>query len=233
MAKSSFNLERFRTSILTNGLARSNRFEVKIVPPNGMGGARSTFNSSLISLYCEQTSFPGLNIPTSSYKIFGPTYQRPKTIEYGGEGIPLTFHVDPALYIKTFFEDWMHLVVDKTNYTVNYQHVYASTVSIAQLDEQDNITYEIELLEAFPKNINLMELNNSATNQTHRLNVVFGFRYWRRVEQLNPTDVPEQVRYPQVPRRDTRLGERTNSGVSRTGSTNENPTYGTGLVTDN
>ena len=59
------------------------------------------------------------------------------------------------------------------------------SIYIRQLDEADNVTYEIELLDAFPRSMNLLELNNSAQNQTHRLNIIFAYRYWRR------TDIPQ------------------------------------------
>jgi hypothetical protein len=47
--------------------------------------------------------------------------------------------------------------------------------------------YEIELLEAFPRSMTIMDLNNSAQNQTHRLNIIFAYRYWRR------TDIPSNL----------------------------------------
>ena len=52
-------------------------------------------------------SLPPVNISTKSFKIFGPTYQRPFGAEYGGEGISFTFHVDRDMKVKTFFDDWM------------------------------------------------------------------------------------------------------------------------------
>ena len=203
MASANFSLDKFTTQIKGGGLARTNRFEVFITPPAGLGGTRSSYNSELVSLYCEQASLPSLNISSKSFKIFGPTYQRPMTSEYGGEGIALNFHVDREMKVKEFFEDWMHLIIDKNNFTVGFQKNYISTISIKQLDEEDNVNYEIELSEAFPRNLNPMELNHSSQNQTHRLNVVFAYRSWRRIEQSNPVNIPEQIQYPEVSRTDT------------------------------
>jgi hypothetical protein len=209
MANATFSLDKFRDTVLSGGLARTNRFEVKIVTPQSLSRGGSAYDPTLISLYCEQAILPGLNISSKSFKIFGPTYQRPMGIEYGGEGISLNFHVDRNMRVKTFFEDWMHTIVDKNNFTVSYQNTYATTITISQLDEQDNITYEIELLEAFPRNLNPMELNNSSQNQTHRLNVVFAYRYWRRTEGTTPTDIPEQIQFPDIAREDIRLDDPT------------------------
>lgn len=196
MAKANFNLTRFLATVGVESFARTNRFEVLIVPPPGL----SNYNyGELISLYVEQASLPLLNIQTKAVKIFGPTYQRPVTSEYGGEGISLTFHVDSSMEVRKFFEDWMHLIVDPVTFEVNYQSEYITKILIRQLDEQDNVTHEIELLEAFPRNMNLMELNNSATNQTHRLNIIFAYRYWKNPDKVNPVAIPRVVVSPQLP----------------------------------
>ena len=200
-----YSLERFRSAVLDGaGLARNNRFEVIITPPRGLSDRGP--ESELASLYVEQASVPLLNIFAKPFKIFGPTYQRPITSEYGGEGMPITFHVDRNMRIRRFFEDWMHLIVDPVRFTVGYQENYISDIFIRQLDEQNNITNEIKLIEAFPRNINLMDLNNNSSNQTHRLNVLFAYRYWINTARTTttPISIPRVVVNPQVPAVDTR-----------------------------
>jgi hypothetical protein len=152
-------------------------------------------------------SLPPVNISTKSFKIFGPTYQRPFSAEYGGEGISMTFHVDRDMQVKKFFDNWTAKVVDPDSGFVGFQEDYISTIRLRQLNEQDDITYELELYEAFPRSVNLLELNNSAQNQTHRLNVLFAYRYWKDVSpefQTMPMDIPRQRLFPQVPVADVR-----------------------------
>ncbi len=204
MATSTFNLERFRNTLLSStSLARTNRFEVFINTPPGV----SAESARLASMYVEQSSFPILNIATKSQRIFGPAYQRPQYIEYGGEGIPITFHVDRDMQVKQFFVDWCHKIINPYSFEAGYQNEYATTINIKQLNELDQVTYEIELLEAFPRNLNLMELNNASTNQTHRLTVLFAYRYWRTPEQTTPVDIPRVVTNPQVPREEVTIPE--------------------------
>lgn len=221
-----FSLSDFKSDVLSGvGLARTNRFEVYITPPRALAASYGGI-SNFTSLYAESTSVPLLNIFTKPFKIFGPTYQRPVTSEYGGEGINFTFHVDRNFNVRKFFEDWMHTIVDPDRFTVGYLEDYGTTITIAQLDEQDDVTYEIELLEAFPRNMNLMDLNNASTNQTHRLNVLFAYRYWRRVGQEKttiPTDIPRVIRNPQVPTPDIRLPETTRQWNWSTGSLDDSP----------
>lgn len=195
MSKSTFNLNNFRETVLGYGLARTNRFEVLILPPSSLT-AQYKAAAEVASLLVEQASFPILNIATKQFKIFGPTYQMPITSEYGGEGISINFHMDSNLTVKNFFDAWMHEVIDPTSYTVNYQEKYLGTIVISQLDEQDNITYEVELIDAFPRNINLMDLNNSSSNQTHRLNVLFAYRRWYAT---TPTDAIKDEPYKNFP----------------------------------
>jgi hypothetical protein len=232
MAKAHFSLDKFRSEILTNSLARNNRFEVIINPP-----AFLRQYGDKVSLLAEQASLPMLNIAAKSYKIFGPSYQRPFTSEYGGEGMPITFHVDRKMSVRNFFEDWMHAIINPTKFTTAYQNQYIGTIEIRQIDEQDNITYAVKLLEAFPRNLNLMDLNHSASNQTHRLNILFAYRYWERVQESKPVDISRVITTPEVPRidnriknTDTRLKNVTFTGQADTGTTNDDMAFGVGQL---
>ena len=206
MSKANFNLGQFLSQSRRVSFARVNRFEVFIHSPAAL--SQNNRDAVSVSLYCEMASLPPVNISTKSFKIFGPTYQRPFGAEYGGEGISLTFHVDRDMQVKKFFDEWAAKVVDPDTGFVGYQEEYISTIRLRQLDEQDNVTYEIELSEAFPRSVNLLELNNSAQNQTHRLNVLFAYRYWKdtgREFQTMSMDIPRQRKFPGVPVTDNRL----------------------------
>jgi hypothetical protein len=218
-----FSLDRFRSQVLSGaGLARNNRFEVIITPPLGL--ASSFSDAELASLYVEQASIPLLNIFSKPFKIFGPTYQRPISSEYGGEGIPITFHVDQNMRIRRFFEDWMHLIIDPDTFTVNYQENYITDILIRQLDEQDNITNEVKLIEAFPRNLNLMDLNNNSSNQTHRLNVLFAYRYWvNNNRETTAVDIPRAIINPQVPSYDVDLPQVKKQWNWQTGTLDDAP----------
>ena len=112
----------------------------------------------------------------------------------------MTFHVDSTMVVKRFFEDWMHLVVNPFDFTVGYQEEYITSIFVSQLDEQNNITHEIEILEAFPRNMNIMELNNASANQTHRLTILIAYRYWKQVGQKQPEILPSIVTGKQIGR---------------------------------
>jgi len=117
----------------------------------------------------------------------------------------------------------MHVVVDPVTFEVNYQSEYITKILIRQIDEQDNITHEVELLEAFPRNMNIMELNNAATNQTHKLNILFAYRYWRNPERVNPVAIPRIVVTPEIPRADFRVPEIRDTFNWQTGELTSEP----------
>jgi hypothetical protein len=185
--KAEFNLERFKSEVLGEGLARTNRFEVSIIPPLAL----SKYDKQKISMYCEVSNFPPLSLNVRQLRIFGPNFQRPVASDYGGDGLSMTFHVDRSMQVKTFFDEWIQFIVGKTDWTVLYPEDYLTSVMIRQVDEQNNITYEIQLEEAFPRSINIMELNNSAQSQTHRLNVIFAYRYWRTLYPTQESAISE------------------------------------------
>jgi hypothetical protein len=172
-----FSVDNFKQNVLKKGLARANNFEVVISPPASLVGSWDTRND--ISLMCESTTLPQLSISVRPLKIFGPSHQRPHAIEFGGEGLPFTFLVDQNMTQKKFFDQWMASIVDFEQFTVNLNDNYKTTIQIYQLDNQSKRVYAIELLEAFPRSMNMMELNQGSRDQFHRCNVNFTFRRWR------------------------------------------------------
>lgn len=172
-----FSVERFKSAVLSNGLARPNRFRTIIISPVGTPG-----DDELVSLFCESTQLPQLIMQTKPFRIQGVTHQRVVGAEYGGEGIAMMFHIDREMRVKKYFDEWAHAVINRGEFSVNYFDNYRKDITIEQLDEQDNVTYSLRLIDAFPRAINLVELDHGSTNQTHRLNVLFAYKYWETLD---------------------------------------------------
>ena len=170
---SNFSLQQFKSEVNRRGLAKPNRFEIAIYMPTPVGT-----NTQLVSMFCESTNLPQQTISVKQQRIYGPAYQRPFGIDYGGDGISMTFLLDREMKIKTFFDDWMKSIINPQEYYAYYENEYASTIYIDQLDEKDNATYSVKLENAFPRSISMLELNNTAQNQVHKLNVTFAYRRW-------------------------------------------------------
>ena len=264
MAKANFNLQKF-VSQSKQGFARTNRFEVLITPPPVL---YKRSDSELVSIFAEVSNLPPLNLIVRPFKTFGPLHQRPISSDYGGDGLAMTFHLDSGMRVKRFFDDWMESIVSRgingyPQFSVRYQADYITSIILRQLSlpndrisagsvndnsstspvtnpgGEDDVSYEVELLEAFPRSMNLVEFNNSAQNQTQRLTIVFAYRYWRR------TDIPKQptaqIRVQQQPVQPLPVNQVnvikqptprnvTYTGQFNPGTTNEDMAFGVGQL---
>lgn len=206
--KSGFSLKNFTQEVQKRNLARPTRFAVIFSAPasitSRIGGSADPDRARLVSLFCEISNLPGIAITTKGQRIYGPAYQRPISLEYGGEAISMTFYVDKDFEVKSFFDRWMFSIVNPNNFNVSYDdngknagfNKYTTDITINQLDEKDNITYAVNLIDAFPKVMNMMDLNMSSTNQVHKLNVTFGYRKWTTPYSESLSSKPGEVLYP-------------------------------------
>ena len=170
---STFSIHDFTGKIKTSSLAKTNRFEVVITPPIVL----SHYGRD-VSLLVENIVLPPLQVGVKPFKIWGPNHQRPISIEYGGDTLPVTFYIDGRMESKKFIDDWVHLVIESGDYSVRYKKDYATTLKIYQLNEVNDPVYTVEVQDAFPRNVSMINLDNSAVSQFLRLNVNFAFRKW-------------------------------------------------------
>lgn len=187
-----FNLREFQSTVNQIGLAEVNRFEMFINAPPTLG----LEDARLPSLLCEITNFPPLNVFVKPLNIYGPAHQRPVSLDYGGDGLAASFYVDQDMRVKRFFEDWIWKISDPVSHNISYQGNYACDITIKQLNRKEDEVYEVNLIDAFPRSMNLMDLNNSAQNQVHRLTIVFAFRRWTTGETNAPApgiDVQREI----------------------------------------
>jgi hypothetical protein len=192
-----FSLKNFQAEVKSRGLAKPSRFEVALRLPSALINQGFTDKDNrLVSLFCESANLPTQTIGVKTQKIYGPGYQRPFSVDYGGEGIAMTFLLDQQMDVKGFFDAWISKIVDPIQYFVYYQNTYTSLIQINQLDEKHNTTYSVILEDAFPRSVALLELNNSAQNQVHKLNVTFAYRRWSAVQRrLNGVTYPRTDAY--------------------------------------
>jgi len=178
MAQANFSLEAFVAYAKTTGFAKQNKFEVDITLPPGLSNSSFATESILSSLYCEGTSFPVLNITTKQLKAQGPVHQRPVGMDFGGEGIGFTFVLDQDMRLKAFFDAWFFKVVNPYSSEISYKNAYLSSLVVKQLNELDNVVYSVKLIDAFPRSLNILEVNQGSVNTFHKLTVNFAFRKW-------------------------------------------------------
>jgi len=193
----SSSLERFISQVNGRGLAKTNSFNVEISTPPCIRDVAGTISMPpLLTLFCQSASFPATNIGVRELRITGPTYKRPYSIDYGGEGIQLTFLVDSQMNIKSYFDLWMNKIINPLEFNAYYDEKetkYSTRIDISQVTktsttelddvvgklqsvEDEDDRYFIRLEDAFPRNIGLIELDTTAQNSVHKLTVNFAYR---------------------------------------------------------
>lgn len=170
------SLQNFKEQVKAKGLARNNRFSISIGVPELLQNSRYS-NLRLIQMYCETVNVPGLNIATQPNRSFGE--QREIPYDRNFEPISMTFYVDTAMTVKTFFDAWMDCIIDPTSRTLNYYDLYIGNILVTIQDINDNKAYTLKLWEAYPKSVQAITLDNNGRDVI-KLNVTFNYKYFTR-----------------------------------------------------
>lgn len=163
----------FKASFSTD-LARPSRFDVELPIPIGLVPYRGI--SRRMNLRCENAELPGRTVATTAMKIYGAEEKFPYQSTFGD--IALTFIVGDDMKEKLLFDAWINWINPTVNYNFKYKADYASNVRINQYDVHNNVTYSVDLLDAFPVSMNSMNLD-WASDGHHRITVVFAYTSWR------------------------------------------------------
>jgi|AntRauTorckE6833_2_1112554.scaffolds.fasta_scaffold03616_8 hypothetical protein len=196
-----------------NGLARTNRFQVIIPLPQKLldktsntkqDKTSSFFGSDVIQtissfvgggtaeisrgldIMVESTDIPGKNLVTTEIKYNGDYYKLPYGVVY--EAQSFTFNVSRNMYEKNIIDEWMNIIFDPIKHTIGYMDDYATTITINQMDEQDNIVYSIQLKDAFPTMCNPVTVSNEERDSFVKLTTNFMFKRWERVGEQGSDD---------------------------------------------
>ena len=188
------------------GFSRPSRYEVILVPPAGtnsnlvssqMQEFRGDDTIKQTSLACESISFPGRNIDTTEdTNIYGPVRNIATGFSYAD--ITATFRCSRDMREKRYFETWQKLSYNPATWSMQYYEDYVGAVQIFQLDDNDERTYGVELIEAFPKTIEAQQLDYSSTDQINKLNVTFSYRWWKSLADEANLPQPLQDRINQI-----------------------------------
>ena len=178
-----------------DGMSRPNRYEVTLFPPSGNAGSVG-MNSNVFSkimgeslgdgtvratgLKCEAISFPGRNMDTTEdTNIYGPI--RSIVTGYSFGDISATFQCSTDMREKKYFESWQRLSFNPQTFAIGYYNDYVGSVDIHALDEQDNRTYGVKLIEAFPVSIDQQALSYAENTSYQTVGVNFKYRYWQNL----------------------------------------------------
>jgi hypothetical protein len=162
----------FKSSFTTD-VSRSSKFDVSIPIPLTL---LPYFNSAKsLNQRCEVASLPGRTFATTDQKTYGPIEKHPYLTTYND--IDLTFIVDDDMSQKIFFDGWLDYVNPMYNYDFHYKGDYATVITINQYDVNNQLSYSVNLYDAYPVSVNQLDLDWSAEGY-HKLVVSFAYTYW-------------------------------------------------------
>lgn len=175
------------------GVARQDRFMIMMSPPqqsllnidlgniaisalSGDFKASSLVNDPRdIGILCKSVTFPGNNIETMSYDHQGFKQSTLIPTGYAVNEVEMTWHLTNDYYIRKMFDKWINLIIDKETYMKNYEATYLRDITIQQLNQRNIPIYGVQLMDAYPKNINSLTLSDESKG-TVELTVQFAFK---------------------------------------------------------
>lgn len=168
----SSSINAFKEAIVKNlGLAKSNRFKVEFTDIPGWSGG--TTGKSDMTLLCDSVSFPGKTIDTIDYNLYKNKYKVP--IGYSYSDVNIVFNLTQNYLAKDALDSWQNSIINNDSYLLNYDIVYKKDVIIYQLDELDRTIYKVKLREAYPVQVDPIELSNQNENAITTISALFAF----------------------------------------------------------
>jgi len=156
---------------LTGGGARSNRFEVLVEFPAFAGGSEDTRKTPFL---VSSTSLPASTLGTIERPFRG------RALKLAGDRTfdewTASFVNDTDFALRDAFERWQNAINGyNSNTGLTSPEDYMTTVSVYQLDSQDNRIKEYILKMAYPSNVGAIELGQDTNDSIEEFEVSFQF----------------------------------------------------------
>jgi len=180
-------LDKFISSVKTEGLARNSRFRVVLSLPAAIRSS-ANFNQELekVLLYCDTASLPGLSLSTTQSRTFGEFREIP--YEKTFEPLNLTFYVDVNMTVKYMFDAWLAYIINPSTKTVSYYKNYVVPIDIYVEDIMNNTKYQCRMNESYPKSVGAIALDYSSRD-IMKLSVSFAYRNFDTIRVSSSNNV--------------------------------------------
>lgn len=161
-------------SSFSGDLSRQNRFDVSIpVPLTLIPYVKS---ARQLTYRCENATLPGRTFATTEQKSYGPIEKYPYETTY--TDMDLTFILDDDMQSKLFFDAWLNYINPTYNYNFRYKENYVTTITINQYSVNNELTYSVNLIDAYPISMNQLDLDWNGEGY-HKLSMTFAYTYWK------------------------------------------------------
>ena len=163
------------------GPAFLNRFEVVIISP--FEANRNIRDDRFTSFKVVNLTLPGKNLRTTANEnIYGPTYEMAQGLTYA-ETISMNFYLGAEHFERTFFMNWMDMIIKPDSYNLEYYDNYKRNIDIFQLDKSNLRTAGIKLLDCYPKTVGAIEYSQE-NGEVGQINIEFVFKEHMHIDGL-------------------------------------------------
>ena len=181
---------------LKNGLQKANKFLVTFTLPPGINLASQSdvfynvdsvqgriqqndvlMNSnSQINVFCHTCALPQRTLITYTHKHYGAPYLVPYSQQY--DPVTFSFYADSEFNTRKYFEIWQSAIVNIGPNTMNYYNEFVSDVKITTISDEADGKYAVDLFEAYPLNIGMVDMSYSNTG-VQSVQVTLAYRLWK------------------------------------------------------
>tara|TARA_B100000959_G_scaffold140955_2_gene148067 strand:+ start:1614 stop:2297 length:684 start_codon:yes stop_codon:yes gene_type:complete len=193
------NIDTMKSMITKKGgMARANRFAIYMTHPSTTMDSLLNFNKeNLITnlftggsmggffndprdmfLLCESVQIPGKRIMTMEQPTSHFTAKKPYSMLT--EEISFVFHLTNDYYVRKYFDEWQHMIVDSRDFQTHYKKHYCKDIILQQLTPSNDIipAYSMRLQDAYPIATSPIDLNNATENANMSMTVTMGYTTW-------------------------------------------------------
>ena len=184
--------DKFSSEIdLNKGLARENRFVLKIITPQKMTGVMSGPNGGGrkfedLSIFCDECEFPSSSLNTISYQDNHASLTAVNG--YTNKDVKVSFIVPQNYFVKELLNNWHKLIINKPSYRASYKDDYVTTVFIAQLNERYLPVHGVTLKRAYPSYVDGIKFSSSRDNTFVRVSLSFKYDDFEEKNLIYPYD---------------------------------------------
>ncbi len=170
------NISGMMDSIIRNGVAHGNRYEVVILPPRELQVQTDFLNQ--LTVRCSSVSLPSKTLQTQSNRLYGPARNFPFEMAYAGE-INMTYVLSADMRERRFFDAWLDFICNPQDFKMEFYDNYVTEIQIYTLGRDDSITQLCILEEAYPKAVGEIQLGYDKDGDLMQQEVTFHFRKFR------------------------------------------------------
>lgn len=160
------------------GLASPARFVVEFTRiPSAMQSIAgiSTLQEGM-RFYAESAEIPGTQMTTQDVRY----YDMPAKFAYGKlvDDLNVTFRLDAKYGAKKFLDAWTNSIYNAETGNLSYKTDYAGTIQISQIAPNGEVFYSVEFEDAFPYQIQPIQLGWDQKGAYQRVTTIFSYRRW-------------------------------------------------------